>query len=342
MMNALDYVFLQHEESDGEHTFTIRTWKNIGGGGTELNADGNRYCNMWGHGDEKSDFIRIAPDGTMRGWKNWSRKVLLGGNTFWQAEERDIWVPSDYGKTIHDRRNIHLADWDGDGTCDVILVDPSQEFKVVDVWLNERPYKEGWNWNHQWNPESANDVRCKNQKNGLGIHDFAVHIADLTNNGRSDYLCMAGDGTTNAWIHNDDNSLTDAQQIQKPEGPDRANLRWHDVNGDGKADIIWVDKFNGNAKVYYNEGQGDNSGSSFKWNEPSEAFEGSIAGTCQYFPDLDGNGRADLHSVLGTQDNKANTWLSAECGLNDRSRDSFGLNGVVDPELPTPPDNCCR
>ncbi|KAF5566618.1 fg-gap repeat domain-containing protein [Fusarium napiforme] len=268
----------RHEESDGEHTLTIRTWKNIGGGGTELNADGNRYCNMWGHGDEKGDFIWIAPDGTMRGWKNWSGKVLLGGNTYWQAEERDIWVPRDYGKTIHVRRNIYLADWDGGGTCDVILVDPSQKFKVVDVWLNERPYKEGWNWNHQWNPESANDVRCKNQKNGLGIHDLAVQIADLTNNGRSDYLCMAGDGTTNAWIHNDENSLTDAQQIQKPEGPDRANLRWHDVNGDGKADMIWVDKFNGNAKVYYNEGQGDNSGSSFKWNEPSEALREALLG----------------------------------------------------------------
>ncbi|KAF5007862.1 hypothetical protein FDECE_5777 [Fusarium decemcellulare] len=346
MMNALDYVFLHHkEEDDGQHSFTIRTWKNVGQGGTELNADGNRYCNMWGHGDGKDDFVWIAPDGTMRAWKNWSRKVLLGGNRFWHDEERNIWVPGDYGKRIHDRRNIHLADWDGDGTCDIILVDPSQEYKVIDVWLNERPYKEGWNWNHQANPASSQNVRCKNQKNGLGIHDIAVRFADLTNNGRADFVCMAPDGTTSAWIHNDDNSWSDAGQVKFAEGADRANLRWHDVNGDGRADMLWVDKFNGNAKVYYNRGRdsgGNNGGSSFKWDRASEAFEGSVQGTCQYFPDLDGNGRADLHSVLGTHTNTADTWLSKNCGLNDRSGDSFGLNAVVDPQLPTPPDDCCR
>ncbi|KAJ4264235.1 hypothetical protein NW762_005429 [Fusarium torreyae] len=342
MMNALDYVFLDHEESDGKHKFTIRTWKNTGQGGTELNADGNRYCNMWGHGDGKADFVWIAPNGTMRGWKNKSKRTLGGTDTFWDAEERGIWVPGDYGKTIHDRRDIHLADWDGDGTCDIILVDPSQEFKVVDVWLNERPYKDSWNWNHQANPESAQDVRCKDQKNGLGIDDLAIRFADLTNNGRADYLCMAPDGTTKAWIHNKDNSWSDADQVKKAEGADRANLRWHDVNGDGKADLLWVDKFNGNAKVFYNKGEGDHSGSSFMWSEASEAFEGTVAGTCQYFPDLDGNGRADLHSVLGTEDNKANTWLSKNCGLNDRSGDSVGLNGVDKTPLPAPPKDCCR
>ncbi|KAF5658685.1 killer toxin subunits alpha beta [Fusarium heterosporum] len=338
MMNALDYVFLHHEEEDGEHRFTIRTWKNVGGGGNELNADGNRYCNMWGHGDGKSDFIWVAPDGTMRGWKNLSKKSLGGSDSFWQAEERDIWVPRDYGKTIHDRRNIHLADWDGDGTCDIVLVDPSQEFKVVDVWLNERPYKEGWNWNHQANPESAADVRCKNEKNGLGINDLAVRFADLTSNGRADYLCISPDGTTNAWIHNEDNSWTNAEQVKASEGVDRADIRWNDVNGDGKADMILVDKFTGDARVSYNEGDG----TSFTWSEASAAFDGSVAGTCQNFPDLDGNSRADLHSVLGTDENKADTWLSDSCGLNDRSGDSVGLNGVVDPELPTPPEDCCR
>ncbi|KAF5612104.1 killer toxin subunits alpha beta, partial [Fusarium sp. NRRL 25303] len=165
----------------------------------------------------------------------------------------------------------------------------------------------------------------------------AVRFGDVTGNGRSDYLRMTPDGTINAWNHNGDNSWTDAQQIQKAQGADRANIRWNEVNGDGKDDMVLVDKFNGNAKVYYNEREGD----SFKWGEPSGAFEGSVAGTCQYFPDLDGNGRADLHSITGTENNKADTWLSAECGLNDRSGDSFGLNGVVDPELPTPPDDCC-
>jgi hypothetical protein len=165
---------------------------------------------MWGHRDGKSGFVWIAPDGTMRGWKNAGKTGLGGSDSFWKPEERNIWVPGDYDKKIHDRRNIHLADWNGDGTCDIILVDP---------------------------------------------------------------------------IH---------------------------------------------------------SGSSFMWSAPSAAFDGSVAGTCQNFPDMDGNSRADLHSVLGTADLKADTWLSNDCGLKDRSGDSVGLSGVVDPKLPTPPEDCCR
>jgi hypothetical protein len=34
-------------------------------------------------------------------------------------------------------------------------------------------------------------------------------------------------------------------QVKKPEGKDQANLRFVDVNGDGKADIVWLDKFGG-------------------------------------------------------------------------------------------------
>ncbi|KAM0231059.1 hypothetical protein ACHAP5_011184 [Fusarium lateritium] len=129
MTNVLDYVFLQHKEKEGENNFTIRIWKNTRGGGNELNADENRYCNMWGHGDGKSYFVWIAPGGTMRGWKN-----------------------------------------------------------------------------HKPNPTSAADVRCKNKKNGLDINDLAVRFADLTGNGRDDYLCLSPNGSANAWIHDDDNS----------------------------------------------------------------------------------------------------------------------------------------
>ncbi|KAM0258235.1 hypothetical protein ACHAPA_011356 [Fusarium lateritium] len=237
-------------------------------------------------------FARIydKPETTARGmmnaldylslWKNAGKTSLGRSDSFWKPEERNIWVPGDYDKKIHDRRNIHLADWDGDGTCDIIFVDPRQEFKVVDVWLNERLCKDEWNWNHEPNHESAADVRCKKENNGLGINDLAVRFADLTGNGRTDYLCMSPNSSTNAWIHNDDNSWTNGERAKKTEGADRADIRWSDVNGDGKADMISVDKFNSDAKVYYNEGWGDNSGSSFTWSAPSAAFDSSVAGTC--------------------------------------------------------------
>lgn len=54
-----------------------------------------------------------------------------------------------------------------------------------------------------------------------------------------------------------------------------------------------MEKFNGDAKVYYNKGQGDNGGS-FMYSMLSAAFNGSVDSTCQNFPDMDGNGRTDL------------------------------------------------
>jgi len=63
-----------------------------------------------------------------------------------------------------------------------------------------------------------------------------IRLADLTGNGRTDYLCIQKDGTTKAWVQNDQGGWEDIGQIKFSEQKDRANLRWHDVNGDGKAD----------------------------------------------------------------------------------------------------------
>jgi hypothetical protein len=39
-------------------------------------------------------------------------------------------------------------------------------------------------------------------------------------------------------------------QIKYSEGKDRANHRFADVNGDGKADFLWVDNFSGETHVW--------------------------------------------------------------------------------------------
>lgn len=51
-------------------------------------------------------------------------------------------------------------------------------------------------------------------------------------------------------MHGSDNGFSDMWQVKFAEGADRANLRFADVNGDGKDDIIWVDKFSGSASVW--------------------------------------------------------------------------------------------
>lgn len=79
---------------------------------------------------------------------------------------------------------------------------------------------------------------------------MAIRFADITGNGKADYLCIQPDSTVTGFIHNDDGSLTNAGQVKVSIGYDRANMRFADVNGDGKDDLIWADKFTGDAYVW--------------------------------------------------------------------------------------------
>lgn len=80
----------------------------------------------------------------------------------------------------------------------------------------------------------------------------------------------------------------------------------------------------------------ETSGSSFFWRKIEKAvYRGDVAGTCMYYPDLDGNGRADQHSILGTFTNQARTSFNPSCGMTDAEGDDDG--GVVNPELPVMP-----
>ena len=79
---------------------------------------------------------------------------------------------------------------------------------------------------------------------------MAVEFADITGNGRGDYLCMEPGSRTTGFIHNSDGSWENVGQIKVSVTKDRANLRWADVNGDGKADLLWIEKFSGDGYVW--------------------------------------------------------------------------------------------
>lgn len=78
---------------------------------------------------------------------------------------------------------------------------------------------------------------------------------------------MEPSGRAVAWLNDDEGTMRYAGQIKYSEKKDRANHRFADVNGDGKADFLWIDKFSGDATVWYNNGELPNaerlSGSKF-------------------------------------------------------------------------------
>ncbi|KAF4470857.1 fg-gap repeat domain-containing [Fusarium albosuccineum] len=324
-----DYVFMQHTKLNGKHRFQMRVWKNAGAGGTKLLADGNKYCNMMGHDNGMVDYVWAYQGGKMEMWANRGKGTITESDPdgYWNYKGT-IWTPPQE----MDRRDLHLADWDGDGACDIIYANPKGG--AVQVWINNYPKTGKWDWTHQGNPAPA--LSCS-QTRGLGLYDLAVRFADITGNGRADYLCIEPGSRTTGFIHNDDGSWTNAGQIKVSIDKDRANLRWADVNGDGREDLLWVEKFSGDAYVYYNHGPSDPDttlGSSFAWaKQDSVAYAGNAQGSCEFWADIDGNGRADEDFILGTFNNKARTALAPSCGLRDNTGDDGETSNVL-PSVP--------
>jgi len=205
----------------------------------------------------------------------------------------------------------------------------------MDVWLNQ--YKKGGDitkWTRLTNAGPTGSVTPCPEKRGVGIYDLAVRFADIDGNGRADYLCIEKNGRTWGYLNNDDGSLTYISQFKKSEDKDRANLRWVDVNGDGRDDMLWVDKFIGDATVFYNMGPIPASGSAYTWNNEGPAYEGAGQGSCLHWPDLDGDGRADM-SLVDSVANTAQTWFNL-CpgeGTSDNGDDPDTLTSTP---LPVP------
>ena len=60
--------------------------------------------------------------------------------------------------------------------------------------------------------------------------------------------------------------MTNVGQVKFTEGWDRANMRFADVEGSGRADLIHLNKYNGAATVFTNNGNTPGGGgSSFSW-----------------------------------------------------------------------------
>ena len=105
--------------------------------------------------------------------------------------------------------------------------------------------------------------------------------------GRADILCLESNGRTTAWL-NRATGLVDAGQIKKTEGWDRANIRFADVEGSGRADLIHVNKYTGAGQVFKNNGYnpnivGSNGGSSVSWTDRGVLYAPINRGECMHF-----------------------------------------------------------
>jgi hypothetical protein len=281
------------------------------------------------------DYVWAHSTGYMRIYE--SRGGTFPSSPPYWGENYVFWAATDHVGHEVDRRDLHLADWDGDGLCDIIYVNPDTGY-MGGLWLNKfkttGDLRSSSNWVRASNPgPRGNDAPCREHR-GVGIYDLAVRFADIDGNGRSDYLCIEKDGRTWGYLNNNDGSLTYISQFKKTENKDRANIRFVDVNGDGRDDFVWVDKFNGDASVWYNRGPTPASGSAYTWEGKGAVYQGALQGSCEHFPDLDGNGRADLH-VVDSIDNTAVTWFNV-CPGESVSTIGDDSDTLTSPKNPAP------
>ncbi|KIN00783.1 carbohydrate esterase family 3 protein [Oidiodendron maius Zn] len=275
------------ETSLNNENLAVKLYFNTGkGGGTRQKGDGDRYCDMRGIGAD--DYIWMDKDGTLTLYGNYNSAPL------W-LQYGEIYTPENL-MIGHTRKDLFLADLDGDGKCDFLIVDKVSG-SIHMIRNDYSPTTDKFAWTDMG--IIFNGGGCPNH-HGVGLFDLGVRFADVTGNGFPDYLCIDPDGRTTAW-KNTNMVFESMGQIKHSEGADRADIRFVDINGDGRADYLWVDKFAGTYQVWTNEGPGDpavNGGSYIHWIGRGVSGGGtSLRGECINWSDLNGDGRADYTVV---------------------------------------------
>ncbi|KAK4224248.1 CE3 protein [Podospora fimiseda] len=287
----LDYIYL----SETSRHFDVLVWENKGSGGTQRKSDGNFYCDMRGSGLD--DYVWISEDG-----KEAEIFVNIDAPPEWGLDTKiEVNVPGP-------RVGMHLADWNGDGRCDILV----QDKQTGALRLFENQFDPGRNLITFADRGVVTGNLCA-EGWGVSIFDRGMRLADIDGDKRPDVLCLEKNGRVTGWL-NRLVGLEDIGQVKFSEGWDRANMRFADVEGSGRADLIHLDKYTGEARVFKNNGYRGpgqaGGGSSVSWSGKGVLFSGVDVGANLYFTNQGGLGRADLVRVL--PDNQAFTYFN-EC-----------------------------
>lgn len=152
------------------YSYRVNIWQNVGTGGGKLKADGDRYCNMMGRANGRQDYVWIWSNGMMWIWE--ALDEFPSEPKYW-GDDYLMWDIT--ASRSMDRRDLHLADWDGDGACDIIYTNP--DGGALEVWINQVKTTGNLEFDYIGNP--APEVGC-DQTRGIGQFDLAVRLADVT------------------------------------------------------------------------------------------------------------------------------------------------------------------
>ncbi len=181
---------------------------------------------------------------------------------------------------------MRLHDLNGDGKADYVWLDPTSGETIC--WINNLP--------KPWSPAGTNNSIIAS---GAGKSE-SVFIADMNGDGMEDYMVVdPNNGAVNIWWnYGPDNDWVNGWKFvpggQIASGVPHANwatLRFPDINGDGRADYVYIGQ-NGALGAWLNTGSPGGQDVLFL------AQGGIAAGASSnisniVFADMDGDGRDD-------------------------------------------------
>ena len=119
-------------------------------------------------------------------------------------------------------QQIHLADFDGDKKCDILLVDKNSG--ATTVILNK--FSSGkFSWS---NIGVVTGSASCTEGYGTDKHDKGVRWHDIDGDGRADFLCVTTDGVVSGYLNKGVNNMVNQGMIKHTEGKERrSELPWH-------------------------------------------------------------------------------------------------------------------
>jgi len=202
---------------------------------------------------------------------------------------------------IGDGAGVMFADINGDGLADYLWVAENGDATAY----KNGGAKAGGGW--LWYPLGIIVT-------GLGGTRATTRFADIDGDGRAEYLIVGPTGSLNAWFNSgfsDTPVWQEMGEIATGVG-DTAGVYLEDLNGDGRADYIWLNSI-GAATVYINY-RGHAAGLAPNW--VSYGVVATGIGTSRdniTFGDMNGDGKKDyvfVHADTGELD----VWLNEGTG----------------------------
>ncbi|WP_328990957.1 sporangiospore maturation cell wall hydrolase GsmA [Kribbella sp. NBC_01245] len=222
-------------------------------------------------GDGRTEIAMVLANGDVKAWRN--------GRGFTDMP----WDADAIVGTGFTPDNAFFADLDGDGRKEIIVVLPNGDLKA---WHNDGGFKA--------NPWGANVII------GTGFTAGNTFFADLNADGRSEVLMVMPNGDLKAWRNGRGFAAMPWDgDVVIGSGFTANNTFLADLNADGKAEAMTVLP-SGEVKAWRNA----RGFAAMPWDADVIIATGFSANNL-FLPDLDGDGKADITTVLANGDVKS-------------------------------------